>query len=219
MLQQATHPTVQLELENSIKSLDQARFFANLDFLKQSEEAFHKKSDVQEQLDDFKKEVNSKLNQILCQTVQTAKKFTFQPEFQFTFTPNGFKTTTSHSKTASKTAQKTVLQHQQPKSYAAALEKSLEASTWTTVHNSKSKFTATPRNTSSYRDRRLIITPTTVVKTLDSISIRNNINNALKSANLNIRVATVTMSQSKSNIVITTLSDTTAEDLLKHQKT
>jgi len=57
-----------------------------------------------------------------------------------------------------------------------------------------------------------------VVKTLDSISIRNNINNALKAANLNIMVATVTMSQSKSNIVITTLSDTTAEDLLKHQK-
>lgn len=31
-------------------------------------------------------------------------------------------------------------------------------------------------------------------------------------------VATVTMSQSKSNIVITTLPETTAEDLLKHQK-
>jgi hypothetical protein len=94
---------------------------------------------------------------------------------------------------------------------------SLEASTWTTVQTTSQNSLSHPQNTSSYRDRRLI-TPTTVVKTLDSISIRNNINNALKSANLNIMVATVTMSQSKFNIVITTLPDTTAEDLLKHQK-
>jgi hypothetical protein len=40
-LQQFTNPTVQLELENSIKSLDQARSFANLDSLKQTEEVFH----------------------------------------------------------------------------------------------------------------------------------------------------------------------------------
>jgi len=62
VLQQVTNSTVQLELENSIKSLDQARFFANLDSLKQSEEVFHEKPDVQEQLDDFKKEVSSKLD-------------------------------------------------------------------------------------------------------------------------------------------------------------
>jgi hypothetical protein len=43
-LQQFINSTVQLELENSIKSLDQARFFANLDFLKQTEEVFHKKT-------------------------------------------------------------------------------------------------------------------------------------------------------------------------------
>ena len=109
-----------------------------------------------------------------------------------------------------------LFQLSQPKSYANALEKSLKAFTWTTVQNNKAKATATPQNITSYRDRRLIITPKTVVKTLDSISIRNNINNALKSANLNIMVATVTMSQSKSNIVITTMPETTAEDLLKH---
>ena len=55
VLQQVTNLTVQLELENSIKSLDQARFIANLDSLKQPEEAFQKKSGVQEWLDDFKK--------------------------------------------------------------------------------------------------------------------------------------------------------------------
>jgi len=146
--------------------------------------------------------------------VQTAKKFTFQPEFQPTTTANSYKVATTHPKIA----KKAIPQHQQPKSYAAALEKSLEASTWTTVQNIRPKTTTTLRNTSSYRDRRLIITSTTAVKTLDSISIRNNINNALKSANLNIMVATVTMSQSKSNIVITTMPETTAEDLLKHQK-
>jgi len=209
-LQQFTNPTVQLELENSIKSLDQARFFANLDSLKQPEEGFHGKPGVQEQLDDFKKEVNSKLDQILCQTVQTAKKFTFQT----TPTANSYKVATSNSKSA-----KSAVSHpEKPKSYAAALEKNLETSTWTTVQNTRSKPTATSWNTTSYRDRHLIITSTTVIKTLNSIFIRNNINNALKSANLNIMVVTVTMSQSKSNIVITTLSETTAEDLLKHQK-
>ncbi len=61
--------------------------------------------------------------------MQTAKKFIFQSEFQLTFTSNDFKTAITHLKTASKTAQKTVLQHQQPKFYSAALKKSLEAFT------------------------------------------------------------------------------------------
>ena len=142
--------------------------------------------------------------------MQTAKKFTFQT----TPTANSYKVATTNPKPA----KPAVPQPQKSKSYAAALEKNLETSTWTTVQNTRSKPTATPQNTVSYRNRCLIITPTTVIKTLDSISIKNNINNALKSANLNIMVATVTMSQSKSNIVITTLSETTAEDLLKHQK-
>ena len=148
--------------------------------------------------------------------MQTAKKFTFQPIFP----ANSFKTATPHPKVAKiaiPQQQQQQQQQQQPKSYTAALEKNLEAFTWTTVQN-KPKFTTTPKNNISFRDKRLIITPTTAIKTLDSISIRNNINNALKSANLNIMVATVSMSQSKSNIVITTMPEMTAEDLLKHQK-
>jgi len=137
-LQQLTNLTVQLELENSIKSLDQARFFANLDSFKQPEEVFHEKPDVQEQLDDFKKEVNSKLDQILCQTVQTAKKFTFQTTL--TPTANSHKIATTNPKSV----KPAVPQSQKPKSYAAALEKNLETSTWTTVQNTRSKPTATP---------------------------------------------------------------------------
>jgi len=144
--------------------------------------------------------------------VQTAKKFTFQTTP--TPTANSYKVATTNSKSV----KPAVSQFQKSKFYTAALEKNLETSTWTTVQNTRSKLNATPRNTTSYRDRHLIITSTTVIKTLDSISIRNNINNALKSANLSIMVVTLTMSQSKSNIVITTLSETTAEDLLKHQK-
>ena len=148
--------------------------------------------------------------------MQTAKKFIFQLEFQFTFTSNDFKTAITHWKTALKTAQKTVLQHQQLKFYAAALEKNLKAFTWITVQNSKLKFTITLQNTAFYRNKHLIITSTTVVKTLNSIFIRNNINNVFKSANLNIMIVTVTMSQSKFNIIITIMSEVTAEDLLKH---
>jgi len=83
-LQQFTNSTVQLELENSIKALDQARVFANLDFLKQADEVFHQKLDVQEQLDDFKKEVNSKLNQVLQQMIQTKVQIAEKSAFVFT---------------------------------------------------------------------------------------------------------------------------------------
>jgi len=71
--------------------------------------------------------------------VQTAKKFTFQPEFQLTTTANSYKVATTHLKIA----KKAIPQHQQPKSYAAALKKSLEASTWTTVQNIRPKTTTT----------------------------------------------------------------------------
>ncbi len=66
-LQQATSFTVQRELKTSIKALDQARQNANLSSIKQSDEAFQSKSkpNVQEQLDNFKGEVNIKLNAIL----------------------------------------------------------------------------------------------------------------------------------------------------------
>jgi len=66
-LQQATSFTLQRELETSIKVLDQARQNANLPSLKQSDEAFQSKSkpNVQEQLNNFKGEVNIKLNAIL----------------------------------------------------------------------------------------------------------------------------------------------------------
>jgi hypothetical protein len=171
--------------------------------------SFPQKLDVQEQLDDFKKEVNSKLDQILCQTVQTAKKFTFQP----TFTANSYKIATTNPKQPNQS-------YHNPKTKILCCYTRRESRNIHMDNCSKYqvKTHCYTKNTTSYRDRHLIITSTTVVKTLDSISIRNNINNALKSANLNIMVATVTMSQSKSNIVITILPEITAEDLLKHQK-
>jgi len=211
---QKTKAANQPKLVTSINAIDEVRQAEGFSSLVTEEENFSKEQQtVQQQLDQFKKEVDTKLDQILCQTVQTAKKFTFQPIFP----ANSFKTATPHPKVAKIAIpqQQQQQQQQQPKSYAAALEKNLEAFTWTTVQN-KPKFTTTPKNNISFRDKRLIITPTTAIKTLDSISIRNNINNALKSANLNIMVATVSMSQSKSNIVITTMPEMTAEDLLKH---
>ena len=50
---------VQMKLEISIKTLNKAHQFANLDSLKQSDKAFQSKLDVQQQLDNFKDEVNS----------------------------------------------------------------------------------------------------------------------------------------------------------------
>jgi len=86
-LQQAISFTVQRELETSIKALDQARQNANLHSLQQSDEAFQSKSkpNVQEQLDNFKGEVNIKLNAILhtMSQKQSAEKPTSTPTFTF----------------------------------------------------------------------------------------------------------------------------------------
>jgi len=86
-LQQATSFTVQRELETSIKALDQARQNANLSSLKQSDEAFQSKSksNVEEQLNNFKGEVNIKLNAILhtMSQKQSVEKPTSTPTFTF----------------------------------------------------------------------------------------------------------------------------------------
>jgi len=86
-LQQATSFTVQRKLKTSIKALDQARQNANLSSLKQSDEAFQSKSkpNVQEQLNNFKGEVNIKLNAILhtMSQKQSVEKPTSTPTFTF----------------------------------------------------------------------------------------------------------------------------------------
>jgi hypothetical protein len=73
-MQQFSSPSVQKELENSIKALDQARKIANLVSLKQADETFlpQESPDVQQQLDSFKTEVNSKLDTIL-QTIKSTE--------------------------------------------------------------------------------------------------------------------------------------------------
>jgi hypothetical protein len=69
--------------------------------------------------------------------VQTAKKFTFQPELQSTFTQIASKWLLTP-----KNSPKTVLQHQQPKSYAAALGKP-RSLYMDNSSNNKPKFTVT----------------------------------------------------------------------------
>jgi hypothetical protein len=88
-MQQFSSPSVQKELENSIKALDQARKIANLVSLKQSDETFlpQESPDVQQQLDSFKTEVNSKLDTIL-QTIKSTEK----PAFVFGKPTNNTKT-------------------------------------------------------------------------------------------------------------------------------
>ena len=208
-LQQFTNSTVQLELENSIKSLDQARFIANLDSLKQPEKAFHKKPDVQEQLDDFKKEVNSKLDQVLQQVSQTKAQTTEKPTFVFTQSPKT-NTTTSRQSTLANTAK--------PATYASVASNKEQNSQkpWTTVQKKtiKPKVVEKPI---SFRERHLVMKPKTPTTTLNAIDMRNKVNNALKTAKIaNLLVSTVAISQSGASIVFTTSEDT-AEDLLKHQ--
>lgn len=208
-LQQLTNPTVQLELENSIKSLDQARFFANLDSLKQPEEVFHEKPDVQEQLDDFKKEVNSKLDQVLQQVSQTKAQTAEKPTFVFTQSPKT-NTTTSRQSTLANTAK--------PATYASVASNKEQNSQkpWTTVQKKTTKPKVVEKPI-SFRERRLVMKPKTPTTTINAIDMRNKVNNALKTAKIdNLLVSTVAISQSGASIVFTT-SEGTAEDLLKHQ--
>jgi len=112
-LQQATSFTVQRELETSIKALDQARQNADLRSLKQSDEAFQSKSEpnVQEQLDNFKGEVNIKLNAILhtMSQKQSVEKPTSTPTFVFgqsSKTHTKLKGGTQHHRTTTRSANK-----------------------------------------------------------------------------------------------------------------
>lgn len=112
--------------------LDQARFFANLDSLKQPEEIFHTKLDVQEQLDDFKKEVNSKLDWILQQMSQT--KIQSAEKLAFVFTQSN-KTNT------------TITTFEQPT--LAKNSNSAKPATYASVANSKRTKQSTSMNYSS----------------------------------------------------------------------
>ena len=69
-LQKIVNNSAQLELENSIMALDQARKHASLKDLKQPTESFHSQNqqiqeDVQKQLNSFKSDISVKLNEIL----------------------------------------------------------------------------------------------------------------------------------------------------------
>ncbi len=87
---QQIKPANQPKLAISINAIDEVQKSEDLSSLAIKEEEFFNKEQqtVQQQLDQFKKEVDIKLDQILCQTVQTAKKFTFQPTPQPTATAN-----------------------------------------------------------------------------------------------------------------------------------
>jgi len=204
-LQQATSFTVQRELETSIKALDQARQNANLPSLKQSNEAFQSKSspNVQEQLDNFKGEVNIKLNAILHTMSQ--KQSVGKPTSTSTFTfEQSSKTNITKPVNATK-----------PATYAF-IASSKDQNNWTTVQKKTSKPKAVNKPI-SFRERRLVMKPKTPTTTINAIDMQNKVNNALKTAKIdNLLVATVAISQSEASIVFTT-SEGTAEDLLKHQ--
>ena len=94
-----TKTTNQPKLATSINAIDEVQKSEDLSSLATEEEIFSKEQQtVQQQLDQFKKEVDIKLDQILCLTVQTAKKFTFQPAFQPTTTANSHKIAIPHQK-------------------------------------------------------------------------------------------------------------------------
>ncbi len=203
VFQQITSSIVQLELETSIKTLDHACSLANLDSLKQIDEAFHQKLDVQQQLDNFKTEVNVKLDKILAMSTTSAKS------------EQTVKTTTSSLKKPVTTRSANAFK---PVTYAAITSNKDQNSqnSWTTVQKKVIK----PKKINKpifYRERRLVMTPKTSSTTINAIDMRNKVNKALQTVKIfNLLISTVAVSQSKTSIVFT-VCEKTAEDLLKHQ--
>ena len=71
---------------------------------------------------------------------------------------------------------------------------------------------------SAYRERQLLLTLEIKDIAVNSLAYRNAINNALKTAKVeNVLVLTVTVSRTDASIVVTTVKENTAEDLLKHR--
>ncbi|KAI9707257.1 MAG: hypothetical protein M1836_000217 [Candelina mexicana] len=92
---------------------------------------------------------------------------------------------------------------------------------WTTV--ARSKKTATESNSktqkSTVRDRRLLISAANQTEKFDSLACRNQINDALKKADIkDLLVVKATLSVSQSNVIIETAKDNTADQLLQNKQ-
>ncbi len=75
------------------------------------------------------------------------------------------------------------------------------------------------KETSSFRNRRVILTLQNPSASINSLFIRNKINEALhRAGEKKVLVATVALSQSAKSVVITTTQDSSAEHLLSLQK-
>ena len=87
--------------------------------------------------------------------------------------------------------------------------KNPENQEWTTVARDK-KPKVTP-----YIDRRVVVTPSTKITSLDPILIRTEINNILLVAGiLKPIITTVGLSRSRENVILTTIPDYTANELI-----
>ena len=92
--------------------------------------------------------------------------------------------------------------------------KNPENQEWTTVARDK-KPKVTP-----YIDRRVVVTPSTKIASLDPMLIRTKINNVLLVAGIpKPIVATVGLSRSRENVILTTMPDCTANKLMALRKT
>lgn len=102
-------------------------------------------------------------------------------------------------------------------SYAAAAA-GQATRTWTKVVAKKKALTPVPATPISPRDRRLVITPSDPVSSIQAMEVRDKINKALELKGIKKpMVATVQKSTSGASIVITTTQDYTSKDLLQHQ--
>ena len=81
----------------------------------------------------------------------------------------------------------------------------------------KNKKTASPPQT-QWKEKRLIVTSTNPYETLNSVSMRKHINNVFKNTNVDFTVTIIAKTIMESNnIIIKTLENNSANDLIKHQ--
>ena len=143
--------------------------------------------------------INSKLDKII-------KKMK-NPEIQFIKTPNGHQHT-QNQKGKTTWAQKAAFATNGNTSVGLGYQM---------VDYFKNKKTTSPLQT-QWKEKRLIMTFTNPHETLNPVSMRKQINNAFKNANVDVTVAIIAKTVTESNnIIIKTLENNSADDLIKYQ--
>ena len=168
--------------------------------------------------------MNWKLDKVIDQTSnrtsETTRKSTRVQQVNMTENPNKVVNTNARKETAGVTSTKV---NNTPPSWSQMLGiATANSENWTTVSRSKNSSQTSNKldktdELNAIKLRRLIITPKIQIGDIDSLKLRDQINEQFSNAKLDIVINTVEKSKTGQNIVLTTSSKNTAAELLENK--